>query len=291
MPWRRRLIITAMRLSFMTLGCPNWTLDDICSKGPAYGFDAVDFRGLGPDLDITVTPAFTTDIGATKRRLDSAGLAVSGVSSSLNICNPEKKERDFEEAKRTIPVALALGAKNIRVFGGAYPDSISRLDAASAGAELMHRILSLPDAASLNWVFETHDEWISSRHCNLLIERVNHPSFGILWDTGHTFRVGGEPPGVTYENVGRHVRYVHVKDATFDPTHPKAMASGWRYMPCGTGQLPLAESIALLKRGGYEGRGGGGYLLCEHEKRWHANLPEPEEMFPAFVKWIRPLIA
>lgn len=275
-----------MQLSFMTLGCPNWTLDDICRNGPAYGFDAVDFRGLGPDIDITTTPAFTTDIAATKRRLDSAGLAVSGISTSLSICNPEKRDRDLEEARRTVPVALALGAKNIRVFGGGFPDSLSRLDAAAAGAELMHTILAIPGAASLNWLFETHDEWISSKHCKLLIDRVNHPAFGVLWDMGHTFRVMGEPPTETWKNVGPWVRYTHVKDAMFDPAHPKAMSSGWRYMPCGTGQLPLAQSIALLKQAGYQG-----YLLCEHEKRWHPSLPEPEEMFPAFVKWVRPLIA
>lgn len=276
-----------IKLSFMTLGCPSWTLDDICTKGPAYGFDAVDFRGLGPELDVTKLPAFKADIAATKRRLDGAGLAVSGISSSLNICNPEKRAVDLEEAKRTVPVALALEAPNIRVFGGAFPASVTREQAADAGASLIHEILTtIPGADKLNWLFETHDEWIRSTQARMLIDRVNHPAFGVLWDTGHTYRVTGEPPAETYAALGPWVRYVHIKDARHDVTHPNAMKDGWRYVPPGTGQLPLAESVRLLRAGGYKG-----YLLCEHEKRWHPSLIEPEEQFPAFIRWARPLLA
>ena len=53
----------------------------------------------------------------------------------------------------------------------------------------------------------------------------------------------------------------------------------------GTGQLPLAQAIALLKANNYEG-----WIVLEHEKRWHPNLPEPEEIFPAYVRWARPLL-
>jgi len=63
------------------------------------------------------------------------------------------------------------------------------------------------------------------------------------------------------------------------------MQDGWHYVAPGTGELPLAESIHLLKENGYDG-----WLLFEHEKRWHPNLPEPEEIFPQFVAWVRPQI-
>ena len=74
-----------------------------------------------------------------------------------------------------------------------------------------------------------------------------------------------------------------VKSATDSPL---AMEDGWRYVSPGTGELPLVESINHLKADGYAG-----WLLFEHEKRWHPNLPEPEEIFPAFVDWVRPLIS
>jgi len=60
------------------------------------------------------------------------------------------------------------------------------------------------------------------------------------------------------------------------------MPDGWRYVIPGTGQLPLAEAIRLLRQQGYTG-----WLVLEHEKRWHPNLPEPEEIFPAYVRWVK----
>jgi sugar phosphate isomerase/epimerase len=64
------------------------------------------------------------------------------------------------------------------------------------------------------------------------------------------------------------------------------MGDGWRYVIPGTGVLPLADSIRLLKANGYDG-----WLQFEHEKRWHPELPEPEEIFPAFVQWVRTVMA
>jgi fatty-acyl-CoA synthase len=63
------------------------------------------------------------------------------------------------------------------------------------------------------------------------------------------------------------------------------MEDGWHYVAPGTGELPLDESIKILKEAGYDG-----WLLFEHEKRWHPNLPEPEEIFPQFMRWIQPLL-
>lgn len=63
------------------------------------------------------------------------------------------------------------------------------------------------------------------------------------------------------------------------------MTDGWHCVAPGTGELPLIESIALLQEHGYND-----WLLFEHEKRWHPNLPEPEEIFPQFVEWVRPFI-
>lgn len=63
------------------------------------------------------------------------------------------------------------------------------------------------------------------------------------------------------------------------------MDDGWHYVVPGTGELPLDESLSLLTKSGYDG-----WLLFEHEKRWHSNLTEPEEIFPQFVSSIQPFL-
>ena len=274
-----------MKLSFTTLGCPEWDLDTICARGSEYGFEGVDFRGLRENLDITLLPAFTTGVEETRKKLADAGLEVSCVSSSIKVCDAGKHRDNVEEARRTIPVARGLGCGNVRVFGGGDPEKDGREQSAEIGRDCMEAILALDGAGELRWLFESHDHWIRARDCRLLLDRIPDPAFGVLWDMGHTARVGGETPSESYEAVGARVGYTHVKDAVHDPEHARAMDDGWRYVPPGTGQLPLEEAIALLRQGGYEG-----WIMFEHEKRWHPELEEPEEIFPGFVRWIKPLI-
>lgn len=274
-----------MKISFMTLGCPAWDLDTICARGHEYGFEGVDFRGYLDTLDITTRPEFTSGAAATRRQLTDAGLAVSGISSSITLCVPEKRAENLDEARRTIGVALALGAPNVRVFGGGDPQAHTQAELAAIGCETMEAILELDGARHLHWLFETHDLWVRAQDCRLLLEKISDPAFGALWDMGHTFRIGRESPIVSLAALGKRVGYAHVKDAVYDPTNPLAMADGWRYVLPGEGKLPLVESLHLLKDSGYDG-----WLLCEHEKRWLPGLPEPEVIFPAFAKWIRKVI-
>lgn len=274
-----------MKISFMTLGCPQWDLDILCRRGREYGFDGVDFRGYLDTIDITLLPEFTTGAAQTRRMLSEAGLEVSAISSSIQLCVPEKRKENLEEARRTIAVAKSLDCSNVRVFGGGDPDRYSRNELAVIGCDSIQQILTLDGARDLHWLFETHDLWVRAQDCKLLLDKILEPAFGALWDMGHTYRVGGESPQETFAALKDRIGYTHVKDAVYDPTHPLAMEDGWRYVVPGTGQLPLAESIQLLKANGYNG-----WLQFEHEKRWHPELAEPEEIFPAFVRWIRPLI-
>ena len=273
-----------MKLSFMTLGCPEWSLPTIIDRAVEYGYQGVDFRGVQDALDVTVLPEFTTRVAETRRRFDDAGLRVCTISSSLRVCDPERRVDNLEEAKRTIGVAAGLGVENVRVFGGGPVPEIGHEAAAKIGVDTMNAVLDLDGADSVHWLFETHDHWIRSGDCSLLLSEITSPSFGALWDIGHTSRVGGETPEQTFAAFGDRIGYAHIKDAVHDPDHPQSMDDGWRYVPAGTGSLPLAAGLALLRQSGYTG-----WVTFEHEKRWHPGLPDPEDAFPRFIEWFRSL--
>lgn len=274
-----------MKISATTLGCPEWNLDKILNKFKNMGFDGVDFRGVLNEIDITKLPEFTTKINETREKLIDYGLEVSGISSSIKLCEKTALDDNIEEAKRTIPVAHELGAENVRVFGMGDLRESSKEELAEIGYTCMTKLLALDGADEINWLFETHDNWVSAKDCKLLLDAINNPSFGALWDIGHTTRVGGETPAQSYSEIGSRVGYIHLKDAIFDQTHLQAMDDGWRYVLPGTGELPLAEALNLLKANDY-----GGWLMFEHEKRWHQNLAEPEIAFNSFIKWIKQLL-
>ncbi len=268
----------------MTLGCPEWDLQTICTQGAAMGFDAVDFRGLLDEIDVTKLPQFTSGMAETKRMLSDAELAVSGISTSLHVCDAGKREANIEEAKRTIDVGRALNVPNIRVFGYGDVPNLGHEAAAKIGADTMQELLELPDAHQFKWCFETHDHWVRAADCKLLLNAIDLPNFGALWDLGHTWRVGKETSADTWAALKGRVFYVHVKDAVHDPSHPHAPKDSWRYVAPGTGELPLKEAALILLDNSYDG-----YWLFEHEKRWHPNLAEPEIAFPQFIEWAKGL--
>jgi len=274
-----------MKIGFSTLGCPSWDLDTICAKGQPFGFDGVDFRGMQDEIDVTVLPEFNEGLGDTKRKLDEAGLVVSGIASSIRICDEANFDKNIEEAGRTIPIARELNAAVIRVFGAGDVEAFSREELATVGQRTMAALLALDGARGFKWALETHDHWISSTDCKLLLDHIPDEAFGILWDMGHTTRVTEEAPAQTLDAFGERVFCLHVKDAVHDAAHPQAMGDGWRYVAPGAGQLPLAEAIGLLRDRGYDG-----WMLFEHEKRWHPELPEPEEAFPKFADWAKSLL-
>ena len=236
-------------------------------------------------MDITQLSAFTSGIAQTWQQLQDAGLEVSGISSSIRVCVPEKLQDNIEEARRSIPMAKTLDCEAIRVFGAGDSTAHSKEALADIGRDTMEQILALDGASDLKWLFETHDEWIKAVECKLLLDRIPNEAFGVLWDMGHTARVGEESPEQTWQAVGPRVTYTHIKDAVYEPGHAEAMKDGWRYVAPGTGQLPLQEAIALLKQHGYDG-----WIMFEHEKRWYPELEDPDDIFPVFAAWARPLV-
>ena len=270
-------------LALSTLGCPDWNLDEVCTACEEYGYDGVDFRGyLDEPRDVTRHPQFAERVDEVTDRLAESGVAVSALSSSIRICNESTHDQDVAQAERFIALADELDVEYVRVFGVGDLDEHSRDELIEIGRETTREILDLPGARDVTWLLETHDNWVSSEDCLALLEAIDDPNVGLLWDAGHTTRVGDETPAETLDRVGDLLEYVHFKDAAYDPEHPDAMSDGWRYVLPGEGELPLGETIDELSGRGYDG-----WIMFEHEKRWHQELPEPEEAYAAFAEWFR----
>jgi len=278
--------MTHMPISASTLGCPAWDLPTIIHRLPGYGFGAVELRGLRDDLDVSLIPEFTTHLTETRRMFADAGLAVSCIASSIRVCVPETQKDNLEEARRMIAVARGLNVPNIRVFGGGDLKQLSSEGLIDIGAVTIEKILALDGASEVRWCIETHDIWTASKSVKLFLDRIDAENVGVLWDVGHTTRMGPETPFDSWSLLGSRTFNTHFRDAVHDPAHPNAMADGWRYVPLGLGQLPLEEAMAVLKQKSYRG-----YLTLEHEKRWHPDLEEPENIFPKAAAWFAQQLA
>ena len=263
-----------MKIAFTTLACPDWTLDEIIDNAAAYGYDAIDFRGLLGQMGVYIRPELTDDADATKARLAAAGLAVSCFSSGARLVSAQAQDaaKSLAEVKAYAPLCRTFAAPFIRVFGGQVTGD--RTQAIEAAAQTLDEMARLAGDATV--LVETHDDWIDSSILRRVFEKVKASNVGVLWDLHHPWRMLGEPARTTWDNLGRWIRYTHVKDSrpTSDGT--------FEYCLPGEGDVPLAEMIALLADEGYDG-----YLTVEWEKKWHPEIADPSVALPAYADFLR----
>ncbi len=267
-----------IRLSFTTLGCPNWTLQQIVEAAARLGYDGVDFRGLLDEIDVSKRPEFTTGLAETRRLFADAGVAISGLllSARYAVVDPQEKQRQFDETRRNMELAARLGAPLLRLYGGRVPDGYTVETIMPILVENLQEIGAEAESFGVTLALETHDDWTDSAVFARLIREVNHPRIRVLWDLHHPFRMNHEPPEVTYANLGPYTINLHVKDSR--PTSD----GGHTYTLLGEGDVPLKRMLDLLVAGGYEG-----YACLEWEKRWIPELAEPEVVFPQYVQKMR----
>ncbi len=264
-----------LKLSFTTLGCPNWTLRQIAENAALMGYDAVDFRGLLGALDITTTPEFTTRLATTKRLFADHGIAISGIATSAHyaVVDPGEREKQFDETRRNMELAAKLDAHVLRVYGGRVPEGHTVDSILPVLVENLRTIADEAEAFDVTLALETHDDWTDSAVFARLMREANHPRVRVLWDLHHPYRINGEAPEVTYANLAPFVVSIHVKDSI-------ALAhGGYRYVLLGEGDVPVKRMLDMLVAGGYNG-----YAILEWEKRWISDLEEPEIVFPQYVR-------
>jgi len=262
-----------MKLSVSTLGCPTWTLDEILIRCKDYGYDAIELRGIGAELDVTKTPDFATPdaMAATRRRIVDAGLDVSAIDSSCTFADPAKTQESLDHGRTQIDLAQAMGARFVRIFGGGYPDTV---DTATAMDNVATGLVTLGDyakSAGVTVVLETHDSFSTGAQVAAILSRVDHESVAALWDLHHPFR-HGELPADTARLIGKNCVFTHVKDSV----------PGGTYCLLGDGDIPVLECLRELKKIGYDG-----YVSVEWEKRWRPEIVDPEIAFPQYAAKMR----
>jgi len=266
-----------IKLSFSTLGCPNWDLHKIVRSAAEMGYDGVEFRGLLEDLDITRRPEFTTELGKTKKLLADYGISVSGISTSARFVVIDSGERreQFDEAKRNIVLAANLSAPVVRIYGGRIPSGYNVETIMPIIVQNLREVGDEAEDYGITLALETHDDWIDTSLCARLMKEVNHRRIRILWDLHHPYRFKGEKPEETYKNIAQYTVSIHVKDSIVEDGRIK-------YVLLGEGDVPIRKMLEILVKGGYRG-----YAIVEWEKRWDPKLLEPEIVLPQYVQKLR----
>ncbi|PVD49903.1 xylose isomerase [Terrimonas sp.] len=262
-------------LSFSTLGCPDWSFDEILSFAARHGFSGIEFRGLHREIDLSKAPDFSAaNIRTSLQKLKQHKLRIInlGASTALHYTNKAEREKNIDEAKRYIDLAQQLNCPYIRVF----PNKLPKDDTRNAVIELIiDGLKTLGDYAKntkVTVLMETHGDVVYTADLVRIMESVNHPKVALVWDIANMWTITKEPPAEVYPKLKPYIRHTHIKDATLD-------GDKVNYVLLSKGQVPIFEAIDLLHKDGYKG-----FYSFEWEKLWHPELMEPDIAFADYAK-------
>ncbi|MGI6082419.1 MAG: sugar phosphate isomerase/epimerase family protein [Limnochordia bacterium] len=267
-----------MKLCFSTLGCPDWPWKRVVEAAPRMGYDGLELRGIQDEMYLPrAEPFLPHNIGGTKADLAKRGLSVAclGASSCFHASNVSE---NIQEAKAYVDLAARLRVRYVRVFGDRIPDPADKEQTLLQIATALRELAEYAAPQGVRILIETHGDFARSEDLFDVLERVDNPYVGVLWDVHHPYRFCGEAVADTFATLGKYVVHVHIKDSI-------ATEDSFRYCLPGEGDVPLGEVVELLRSVSYQG-----WLSFEWEKRWHPELAEPEVALPAFARVMRDLL-
>lgn len=266
-----------MKLSFSTLGCPDWTFSEIFAVASDLKYDGIEIRGIADEIYAPKIGVFAKDkIDNTKAKLNEAGVEIPILTSGAYLIGNDNIEASIKETKDYIDLATALGAPYVRMMGEKTPDPvISDIDLDDVRKNYTG-LCRYADDNGVKLLIETNGCFADTKLLSEFYTSVDSDGKGVLWDIHHPVRYFNETPAETASNIGSYVRHVHVKDSVVG-TNGKLT-----YMLTGYGTLPVDDCIKVLILLGYDA-----YLSYEWVKRWSRDLADPGIAFYQYLDYMR----
>jgi len=268
-----------MQLAFSSIGCPDWPLEKIVKFAREKGYQGIELRGLLRELDLPKSSDFNgpEKIRAARKLVEDNGLKWVCLGASAPLHHPEgaKRDQSLDEGKRFIDLAEALGCPYVRVF----PNNLPKDQEKAATLQLIRQGLqTLGDHAAktkVSVLMETHGDLIQTADIAEIMQGVERPNVGLVWDFTNMWSITKEAPITVYPKLAPYIRHVHVKDF-------KMQDGKMRYTLLGQGMAPAFQALDLLQRAGYKG-----FYSFEWEKLWHPELEEPDTALEHYVQMMR----
>ena len=256
-----------LKLSFSTLGCPDWTFNNILSFAKEHGYSGIEVRGILKEMDLPKVPEFSaSQLSSTLQKMKDHNLVFTDLGSSAAMHLPEGPERvkNLDEGKRFIELAAKLECPNIRVFPNQLPKNQDRRLTLDLIAKGLKELGEYANGTNVQVLLESHGEVIYKKDLKYIMESAGHSHVGLVWDICNMWSVTKEEPAEVYAELNPYIRHTHIKDMTIENGKEK-------YVLLGKGIVPIFTAIDILYQHHYNG-----YYSFEWEKLWHPEIDAPE---------------
>ncbi len=268
-----------MKISFSTLACPDFSWTDIYSMAKDLAFDGIEVRGLGEDIfAVNARPFTDARLPKTVEKLKSLGLEIPCLASGCGLKVKKDYDRNISEITQYVVLAKKLGTPYIRVLGDLRPEAEDDVDDGFV-AGCLRLLGTIAQGFGVTLLVETNGVYADTKRLAKLLDQVNMPSVQALWDMHHPYRYFGESGAETVGNLGKYIKYVHVKDSV-------VVDGEVQYRMMGEGDMPLWEMFDALHGIGYDG-----YISLEWVKRWAGHLSDAGVVFPQFANYMHDYFA
>ncbi len=265
-----------MKISFSTLGCPDYSWVDIYTMAKDLGYHGIEIRGIGHEISaLKARPFLPAQINNTVEKLKDIGIEISCLSSQTALKYTQLLDKTIEELRQYAELAQKLGTRYIRVLGDEHPKPEGEVDD-EAVISALKRLAVIGEEYNVTFIVETNGVYSDTLRLRRVLEATNSRKVAALWDIHHPYRNFGEKPEETVANLGEYIKYVHVKDSV-------EIDGVVKYRMMGEGDMPLAEMFSALQEIHYTG-----YVSLEWVKRWSAELADAWTVFPHFANYMRP---
>jgi len=226
-----------MQLGFMSSVCPKYTLPELLTAAKRHGYQGIEPRvewHHGHGIELTASPK---QLSAIRHAFADAGIAITCIATGCRFQTEDKAKNaaELEKLRHYIPVAAAVGAPIIRIFGDTVPTEAEKLDEAlQREADAINSIDALAGQHGVVLGLETHGNLLASQAAEV-ITRAEARHCMILWHAEHHIRNG--------ESIDR--AWVFIK--------PRLCHYQWSVVAKDIPEAEVARTFALLKRTGYDG--------------------------------------
>jgi sugar phosphate isomerase/epimerase len=261
-----------VKLSFWTLGTPDWTNEQVAAAAQRYGFDGVDLRcAVGRNVSVESTP---DELAALQELFASRGVEIASLLAYNERGNAEGVDWTAVTADLVAHARLAngMGVGNLRI-NATEPARDSTWDAYLEGFARAIRA-ALAESSDLTLNMQNHPGSLRVAQVVRLAEMVGDPRFGAGLSPDHCVDMDEEVIEAT-RLVSPYVKQVHMAD--------RERTADGKLRAClpGTGFVPNREVLDLVRGGGFDG-----WVSFKWEKPTYPDLPDADLALPHFMQFM-----
>ena len=208
-----------------------------------------------------------------RQQVEDLGKEIPMMCCSPDFTHPEKsfRAKEVEKQKGWIEMTHALGGKYCRVLSGQKRPELTIEQGVDLAAEAIQSCLPFAAERGITLIIENHykdDFWLYPEFAQkmdvfcALVDRIQHPNFGVNYDPSNTFLAGEEPldllKRVSHRVVTMHASDRYLKEGTIeDLRNEEGGAAGYAkrlsHGEIGKGLNDYDAIFTELKRVGFNG--------------------------------------